>query len=50
MNREKYRGYTLWGHAILSKEEKPTAREKYAGSGTITKDVSASFRAPSFCV
>ena len=38
MNSEQYRGYTLWGHAILSKVEKTTTREKYAAGGTITKD------------
>jgi hypothetical protein len=37
MQTEKYRGYTLWGHAILQQED--TLRpEQFAGSGTIMRD------------
>ncbi|ACC75954.1 hypothetical protein PPMP20_17955 [Paraburkholderia phymatum] len=38
MKSEEYRGYTLWGHAILNQREETTARERYAASGTITKE------------
>ncbi|MFL9908317.1 hypothetical protein [Paraburkholderia sp. RL17-337-BIB-A] len=31
MQTEKYRGYTLWGHAILQPAQ-------FAGSGTVTRD------------
>ena len=31
MQTEKYRGYTLWGHAILQAEQ-------YAGSGAVMRD------------
>jgi hypothetical protein len=36
MQTEKYCGYTLWGHAILRREDivKP---ERFAGSGTVTR-------------
>lgn len=37
MERQAYKGYVLWGHAIAQQEEllKP---ERYAASGTITHD------------
>lgn len=37
MQTEKYRGYPLWGHAILQQEDilRP---ERFAGSGTIMRD------------
>ncbi|TCG07205.1 hypothetical protein BZM27_21200 [Paraburkholderia steynii] len=37
MQTEKYRGYTLWGHAILQQEDilRPV---RFAGSGTIMRD------------
>lgn len=37
MQTEKYRGYTLWGHAILQQEDilQPS---QFAGSGTVTRD------------
>ena len=37
MQTEKYRGYTLWGHAILQQEDilRPA---QFAGSGTVTRD------------
>ena len=37
MQTEKYRGYTLWGHAILQREDilQPA---QFAGSGTVTRD------------
>ncbi|MBP0590486.1 hypothetical protein J8I87_12310 [Paraburkholderia sp. LEh10] len=38
MKSEQYRGYTLWGHAILSQCDETMTRERYAGSGTITKE------------
>lgn len=34
---EQYKGYMLWGHAILQQKEIPHP-ERYAASGTITKD------------
>lgn len=37
MQSEKYRGYVLWGHAILHHEDSFTAT-RYAASGTITRD------------
>ncbi|WOD17066.1 hypothetical protein [Paraburkholderia kirstenboschensis] len=37
MQTEKYRGYTLWGHAILQQEGIPQPA-KFAGSGTVTRD------------
>ncbi|MFM0007686.1 hypothetical protein PQR57_42980 [Paraburkholderia dipogonis] len=37
MQSEKYRGYTLWGHAILQQEDNPPT-ERFAGSGTVTRD------------
>ncbi|MGF6635505.1 hypothetical protein [Paraburkholderia sp. MM6662-R1] len=37
MQTEKYRGYTLWGHAILD-QENILQRERFAGSGTIMRD------------
>jgi hypothetical protein len=37
MQTEKYRGYTLWGHAILQQEDILRA-ERFAGSGTIMRD------------
>ena len=38
MQTEKYRGYTLWGHAILEQADmsRPT---QFAGSGTVTRGV-----------
>lgn len=38
MKSEQYQGYTLWVHAILSKRDETMARERFAGSGTITKE------------
>ncbi|BEU27573.1 hypothetical protein [Paraburkholderia sp. 22B1P] len=38
MTSEQYRGYTLWGHAILDRSDETTARGRYAASGTITKE------------
>jgi len=37
MQTDKYRGYTLWGHSILQREDimRP---ERFAGSGTIMRD------------
>lgn len=37
MQTEKYRGYTLWGHAIVQQEDilQPI---HFAGSGTVTRD------------
>ncbi|MFM0143513.1 hypothetical protein [Paraburkholderia sp. RL18-085-BIA-A] len=37
MQTEKYRGYTLWGDAILQ-QENILQPERFAGSGTITRD------------
>ncbi|MEW9584688.1 hypothetical protein [Paraburkholderia sp. DGU8] len=37
MQTEKYRGYTLWGDAILQQED-ILQPERFAGSGTITRD------------
>ncbi|MGF6876921.1 hypothetical protein [Paraburkholderia sp. MM5477-R1] len=37
MQTEKYRGYTLWGHAIQLRED-ILQPERFAGSGTITRD------------
>ncbi|EUC16601.1 hypothetical protein PMI06_004826 [Burkholderia sp. BT03] len=37
MQGEKYRGYVLWGHALLQQEDIPQA-ERYAASGTINRD------------
>ncbi|WP_244146601.1 hypothetical protein [Paraburkholderia sp. BCC1876] len=37
MQTEKYRGYTLWGHAILQQED-ILQRERFAGSGTVMRD------------
>ncbi|MBC8752517.1 hypothetical protein OKW43_005787 [Paraburkholderia sp. WC7.3g] len=37
MQTEKYRGYTLWGHAILH-QENILQRRRFAGSGTIMRD------------
>lgn len=37
MQNETYRGYTLWGHAILQREDLPR-QKRFAGSGTITRD------------
>jgi hypothetical protein len=37
MRTEKYRGYPLWGHAILQQEDNPRT-ERFVGSGTITRD------------
>lgn len=37
MQSERYRGYVLWGHAILQQEDILQA-ERYAASGTITRD------------
>jgi hypothetical protein len=36
MQTEKYRGYTLWGHAILERDIQQT--ERFVGSGTVTRD------------
>jgi len=37
MVRETYKGYVLWGHAIAQQEDILTP-ERYAGSGTVTRD------------
>jgi hypothetical protein len=37
MQSEKYKGYVLWGHAILQQKDILQV-EKYAASGTITRD------------
>ncbi|MPW22972.1 hypothetical protein GCT13_40860 [Paraburkholderia sp. CNPSo 3157] len=37
MQTEKYRGYTLWGHAILQQEDILQV-ERFAASGTIMRD------------
>jgi hypothetical protein len=37
MESERYRDYSIWGHAILQQEDILQA-ERYAASGTITKD------------
>ncbi|MEM5386679.1 hypothetical protein VSR68_24200 [Paraburkholderia phymatum] len=37
MRSEKHQGYMLWGHAILQQEGRVNT-ERYAASGTITKD------------
>ncbi|CAB3795541.1 hypothetical protein LMG28614_04196 [Paraburkholderia ultramafica] len=37
MQTEKYRGYTLWGHAILQQED-TLQLERFSGSGTIMRD------------
>ncbi|MBC8749480.1 MULTISPECIES: hypothetical protein [Paraburkholderia] len=36
MQSEQYKGYMLWGHAILQQKE-ILHSERYAASGTITK-------------
>lgn len=36
MQSETYRGYSVWGHAILQQEE-VMLPERYAASGTITQ-------------
>jgi len=36
MESESYRGYSIWGHAILQLED-ILQPERYAGSGTITR-------------
>lgn len=37
MQSEKYRGYTLWGHAILQQDDIPQPA-RFAASGTIMRD------------
>jgi hypothetical protein len=37
MQTDQYRGYTLWGHAILQ-QENVTPQQRVAGSGTIMRD------------
>ncbi len=37
MEQERYRGYVLWRHAIV-KQDELLAPERYAASGTITRD------------
>lgn len=37
MERETYKGYVLWGHAIAQQADILTP-ERYAGSGTVTRD------------
>lgn len=37
MERETYRGYTVWGHAIAQQQDL-LEPEKYAAGGTITRD------------
>ena len=36
MESESYRGYSIWGHAILQLED-ILQPERYAGGGTITR-------------
>ncbi|MEI5999795.1 hypothetical protein H3V53_22080 [Paraburkholderia bengalensis] len=38
MQSEKFRGYVLWGHAILQQQGDVQQAERYAASGTITRD------------
>lgn len=37
MEHETAKGYTLWGHAIAQQQD-PPAPDRYAASGTITRD------------
>jgi hypothetical protein len=37
MEQQTHKGYVLWGHAIAQQEEL-LAPERYAASGTITRD------------
>ena len=37
MQTELYKGYAVWGHAIAH-QEKLLEHERYAASGTITRD------------
>jgi hypothetical protein len=37
MEAESYKGYSIWGHAILQQED-ILQREKYAASETITQN------------
>jgi hypothetical protein len=37
MRSEKHKGYMLWGHAVLQKQE-GAKLARYAASGTITMD------------
>ena len=37
MQTELYKGYAVWGHEI-AQQEKLLERERYAASGTITRD------------
>jgi hypothetical protein len=37
MQQESYFGYAIWGHAI-AQQENHLERERYAASGTITRD------------
>lgn len=37
MQQESYAGYVIWGHAI-PQHEKLLERERYAASGTITRN------------
>ncbi|MEM5346066.1 hypothetical protein [Paraburkholderia azotifigens] len=37
MERDNYRGYVVWGHAI-AQQDALLERERYAASGTITRE------------
>jgi hypothetical protein len=37
MEAERYKGYSIWGHAILQQED-ILQLERYAASGTITQN------------
>ena len=36
MQSQKYRGYDVWGHAIVEENNDDQRPERYAASGTIT--------------
>lgn len=36
MEAENYRGYQIWGHAILQQQDEIMQPDRYAASGTIT--------------
>lgn len=38
MQTDQYRGFTLWGHAILQLQDGDMPQARFAGSGTITRD------------
>ncbi|MDR6205431.1 hypothetical protein [Paraburkholderia graminis] len=37
MQSQKYRGYDVWGHAIVEENNDDHRSERYAASGTITR-------------